>query len=150
MGEIALVRAVFGNAVDPAPVRIRRRKWFPLQPAHVVMAPCGHLHFHKASELYCDDFSSAQIGLQGLFIHEMTHVWQSQCKGRWYLPLMRHPFCRYDYTMRPGWTLSRYGIEQQAEIVRHAFMLDRGWQVPGAPPLTSYRGVLPFGPLSFA
>lgn len=114
------------------------------------MAPCGHLHFHKASELYCDDFSSAQIGLQGLFVHEMTHVWQSQRKGRWYLPLMRHPFCRYDYTMRPGWTLARYGIEQQAEIVRHAFLLDRGWHVPGAPPLVSYRGVLPFGPLSFA
>ncbi|WP_306439311.1 MULTISPECIES: hypothetical protein [Novosphingobium] len=129
-------------------MRIRRRKWFPLQPAKVVMAPCGHLHFHHRSDLYREDFSSAPIGLQGLFIHEMTHVWQSQQKGRWYLPLMRHPFCRYDYTLRPGWTLDRYGIEQQAEIVRHAFLLDLGRHVPGAPPLGSYRGILPFGHLS--
>ncbi len=141
------MRTVFGNAIDCTPVRIRRRKWFPFQTANVVMAPCGHLHFHRQSRLYSDDFATAPIGLQGLFIHEMTHVWQSQLKGRWYLPLMRHPFCRYDYALRPGWALGRYGIEQQAEIVRHAFLLERGFQVPGAPPFASYDGILPFGRL---
>ena len=90
------------------------------------MAPCGHLHFHPRSPLYLDDFSKGSPGLQGLFIHEMVHVWQTQNRGRWYLPLMRHPFCRYDYALRPGWSLERYGIEQQAEIVRHAFLLARG------------------------
>lgn len=110
------------------------------------MAPCGHLHFHPASETYRDDFSQAEPGLQGLFIHEMVHVWQAQRKGRWYLPLMRHPFCRYDYVLHPGWRLERYGIEQQAEIVRHIFLLSRGWHVAGTPPLEGYRGVLPFDP----
>lgn len=108
------------------------------------MAPCGHLHFHPASPWYSDDFASATIDLQGLFIHEMTHVWQAQAHGRWHLPLRRHPFCRYDYALRPGWPLSRYGIEQQAEIVRHAFLLSRGAIVAGAPPLDSYRALLPF------
>jgi hypothetical protein len=75
----------------------------------------------------------------------MTHVWQTQCKGRWYLPLMRHPLCRYDYVLRPGWTLDRYGIEQQAEIVRHVFLLREGLHFPGAPELAAYRGILPFG-----
>jgi len=102
------------------------------------------LHFHPSSESYRDDFSLQDARLQGLFIHEMAHVWQTQRNGRWYLPLKRHPFCRYDYTLRPGWTLDRYGIEQQAEIVRHAFLLSHGWHVPGAPPVESYRGVLPF------
>ncbi|WP_454797840.1 vgr related protein [Novosphingobium lindaniclasticum] len=143
-GETALVRSIFGEAVDCRPVRIRRRRWFPFQPANVAMAPCGHIHFAGASDLYRDDFSDAPIGMQGLFIHEITHVWQAQQRGRWYLPLMRHPFCRYDYALRPGWTLARYGIEQQAEIVRHVFMLERGWQIPGAPPLASYCGILPF------
>lgn len=110
------------------------------------MAPCGHLHFHPESGSYCDDFSLHGPDLQGFFVHEMTHVWQAQSKGRWYLPLMRHPFCRYDYRLRPGWTLDRYGIEQQAEIVRHVFLLERGWQAPGAAPLESYRGILPFIP----
>lgn len=75
---------------------------------------------------------------QGLFIHEMTHVWQSQIKGRWYLPLNRHPWCRYDYRLTPGWPLTRYGIEQQAEIVRHAFMLRNGWKVSGVADPAAY------------
>lgn len=139
-----LVRTVFGEAINPLPVRIRRRRWLPLQPATTVMAPCGHLHFHPAAASYRNDFSSGSAGLQGLFIHEMTHVWQTQRKGKWFLPLMRHPLCRYDYTPRPGWTLERYGIEQQAEIVRHAFLLFIGRPVPGALSLESYREMLPF------
>ncbi|WP_369751211.1 hypothetical protein [Novosphingobium sp. AP12] len=123
---------------------MKRRRWFPFQPVGTVMAPCGHLHFHPRTSLYEDDFSQASIGLQGLFVHEMTHVWQTQNRGRWYLPLMRHPFCSYDYALRPGWTLSRYGIEQQAEIVRHIFLLRAGIHVAGAPPLESYRGIVPF------
>lgn len=141
---MALVRSVFGEAIDPAPVRIRRRRWFPFQPVGTVMAPCGHVHFHPRAESYRDDFSVHGPGLQGLFIHEMTHVWQTQQKGRWYLPLMRHPFCRYDYALQPDWPLERYGIEQQAEIVRHVFLLGRGYDVAGAQPLEDYRGVLPF------
>ncbi|MFD2579123.1 hypothetical protein ACFSTD_12030 [Novosphingobium colocasiae] len=108
------------------------------------MAPCGHLHFHPASPLYHDDFADAGLGAQGLFIHEMVHVWQAQTRGRYYLPLMRHPWSRYDYALRPGWALQRYGIEQQAEIVRHVFLMQRGVTIPGAPPLASYAGILPF------
>lgn len=109
------------------------------------MAPTGHIHFHPRSQLYCDDFAGAALSLQGLFIHEMTHVWQTQQKGRWYLPLMRHPLCCYHYSLKPGWALHRYGIEQQAEIVRHVFLLSRGQHIPGAPSRESYRGILPFG-----
>lgn len=96
------------------------------------MAPCGHLHFPPDSPAYCDDFGDADLSRQGLFIHEMTHVWQTQRRGKLYLPLMRHPFCRYDYSLKPGWPLTRYGIEQQAEIVRHAFLLRNGATVSGA------------------
>jgi len=135
---------MFGGAIDCEPVRIKRRRWFPFQPIDTLMAPTGHVHLHPRSTLYVDDFGSAGVQLQALFLHEMTHVWQTQHKGRWFLPLMRHPLCRYDYTLRPGWGLERYGIEQQGEIVRHAFLLERGVHVPGAPPVESYRGVLPF------
>jgi hypothetical protein len=128
---VALVCSVFGGAIDCGPVRVRRRKWFPLQPRRTAMAPCGHLHFHPRSPSYADDFSSAPMRLRGLFIHEMTHVWQAQTRGRWYLPLMRHPFCRYSYTLKPGWPLERYGLEQQAEIVRHAFLMRNGWKLAG-------------------
>jgi len=141
---VALVRSVFGTAIDPAPVRVRRRKWFPFQSARVTMAPCGHLHFHPRSPDYADDFALADPLLQGHFLHEMTHVWQAQSRGRWYLPLMRHPFCRYDYALRPGWPLARYGIEQQAEIVRHAFLLRQGIAVEGAPGPAAYDRLVAF------
>jgi hypothetical protein len=131
VGETALVRSIFGAAIDPAPVRIRRRKWFAFQPAGTTMAPCGHLHFHPRSPNYSDDFASADLALQGHFIHEMAHVWQAQIRGRWYLPLMRHPFCRYEYKLKPNWSLMRYGLEQQAEIVRHAFLLRQGTAIKG-------------------
>ncbi len=142
-GEIALAWSVYGDAIDYAPVTIVERKWAFFQPANVVMAPRGHIHFHPKGGLCRDDFAAAPLDAQGLFIHEMCHVWQHQ-RGIC-LPLARHPFCRYHYSVRPGWSLHRYGIEQQAEIVRHAFLLRRGRTVPGAPPLDSYESILPFG-----
>jgi len=89
--ERALVAGMFGTAIDPDPVRIRRRRWWPLQPRTITMAPMGHIHFHPDSDNYCDCFATASEHGQAFFLHEMTHVWQSQSRGRWYLPLMRHP-----------------------------------------------------------
>lgn len=143
-GERALVHEMFGSAIGLAEVSVRRRKWFPFQPRGTVMAPMGHIHFHPASPAYRDDFGQGSITLQALFLHEMTHVWQAQQRGRWYLPLMRHPGCRYHYAIRPGWPLDRYGIEQQAEIVRHAFLARRGVSVAGSPGRAVLESILPF------
>lgn len=137
-GEIALARSVFGSAIDYAKVTIRRRKFFPFQPRGITMAPRGHLHFHPHGQGYCDDFAAASRIAQGLFIHEMTHVWQTQARGEWYLLLHRHPFCRYDYSLKPGWSLGRYGIEQQAQIVKHAFWLRNGVAVAGVADPAAY------------
>lgn len=106
------------------------------------MAPLGCIHFHPKGDLWRDDFADAALVDQGLFIHEMTHIWQHQ-RGI-FLPLARHPFCRYRYSLRPGQPFSRYGIEQQAEIVRHAFLLRCGAAVPAAPDLRQYDSLLPF------
>ena len=140
--EVALARSMFGDAIDYNPVRIHQRKWAFFQPRSTVMAPDGHIWFHPADARYADDFCGCGPDTQGLFLHEMTHVWQRQ-RGI-YLPLRRHPFCRYGYTLKPGWPLRRYGIEQQAEIVRHAFLIREKRMVPGAPGLAQYRTVLPF------
>ena len=143
-GEVALARSVFGDAISYGSVTIRRRKFFPFQPRRVTMAPMGHLHFHPNATHYCDDFSAAPLHHQAHFIHEMVHVWQTQTLGRWHLVLRRHPWCRYDYAIKPDWTLAQYGIEQQAEIVRHAFLLRNGAGIPGAPGLPAYAAIIPF------
>ncbi|MDG6078140.1 vgr related protein [Erythrobacter litoralis] len=143
-GEITLAQTVFGTALDYARVTIKRRKWFPFQPRRVTMAPRGHLHFHPASENYCDDFSRESVIRQGLLIHEMTHVWQTQTLGEWYLVTHRMPWARYDYSLKPGWNLQRYGIEQQAEIVKHAFWLRNGVRIAGAADVAAYDLLVAF------
>jgi len=139
-GEIALARSIFGDAIDYPKVLLIKGKWWPFQPRNAAMAPNGNIYFHPAAGGWSEDFAREPLSRQGFFIHEMTHVWQAQKGGRLYLPLMRHPFCRYRYELKPGKSFSRYGIEQQAEIVRHLFLAQRGVDVRKSPP----RSLLPF------
>jgi hypothetical protein len=138
-GEVELARSIFANAIDYSKVRLFKGKWWPFHPRRAAMAPMGDIWFHPDGGGWSEDFSKESLGCQAFFIHELTHVWQSQKGGRFYLPLMRHPFCRYAYRLKTGKAFARYGIEQQAEIVRHRFLADRGAHVP-APP----RDLLPF------
>jgi hypothetical protein len=101
----------------------------------------GNIWFHPDGGGWSEDFSREPLNRQGFFIHELTHVWQTQRRGKLYLPLMRHPFCRYSYRLEPGKPFSRYGLEQQAEIVRHRFLADRGAAIEEPPP----RALLEFG-----
>ena len=143
-GEAEIARRVFGDALDPARAWVAHRKWAFFQPPRVTMAPLGTIHFHPEGGLYRDDFAHAPLELQGLFVHELVHVWQHQTGL--FLPLARHPFCRYAYRLVPGRPFKAYGIEQQAEIVRHAFLLGSGAQLPGAPPLQELEALIPFAP----
>jgi hypothetical protein len=143
-GEIALARSVFGEAIDYARVRLVRGKWWPFQPRNAAMAPTGNIHFHPHGHLWSEDFAAEPLDRQGLFIHEMTHVWQTQQRGRFYLPLMRHPFCRYRYEIRDGQPFERYGLEQQAEIARHLFLGQKGIKLPQTADLERLQRCVPF------
>jgi hypothetical protein len=139
-GEIAMARSIFNDAIDYSKVRLIKGKWWPFHPRGAAMAPMGNIWFHPDGGGWSDDFSKEPLTRQGFFIHEMTHVWQAQAKGRFYLPLMRHPFCRYRYRLNPQWPFERYGLEQQAEIVRHIFLSEQGLPTVTAPS----RTLLPF------
>lgn len=143
-GEIALARTIFGDAIDYAPVTVNRRRWFPLQPANIVMAPDGHIWINPKGKLWSEDYSREPLTTQALFLHELTHVLQTQQRGRFYLLLMRHPFCRYHYTVKPGRPFCRYGLEQQAEIVRHLFLLRNDLIPAGAPAMKILEEIVPF------
>jgi hypothetical protein len=139
-GEVELVRSIFADAIDTTRVRLIEGKWWPFQPKRSAMAPMGSIYFHPDGGGWSEDFSKEGLGRQAFFIHEMTHIWQSQKGGRLYLPLMRHPLCRYSYALVPGKRFDRYGLEQQAEIVKDAFLASRG----GAPKTCPPRELLPF------
>ncbi len=142
--ECHLVRSTFGDAIDPDRVAVRRARCWPFQPRNAVMAPDGDIWCHPEGPHWRDCYASASLAMQGLFVHELTHVWQAQHGGRWYLLLMRHPFCQYGYRLKPGKPFRRYGIEQQAEIVADAFLLRNGIARPGKPGLEIYEALLPF------
>ena len=144
-----LAERVFGPALDPEPVRINRLKWWMWQPAWITMAPDGHLWFHPNGDVWSADFSAEGPALRGHFVHELTHVWQHQQGIS--LIFRRPPFARYRYLpLVPGKPFHRYGLEQQAEIVKDAYLLGEGLRLPGRPPLETYRALLPFaaGPMA--
>lgn len=127
---------MFGLALDPEPVRVHRHRWWPLQPRNVVMAPDGDIWIHPTDGLWRDDYAAAEPNLTALLVHELTHVWQHQ-RGI-FLPLRRHPFCRYAYDLAPGRPLEAYGIEQQAMIVQHGW-----WKLARGEELGPYADLLP-------
>jgi len=143
-GERALARSVFEGALDCDAVRVIARKWWALQPRGTAMAPDGNLWFHPESPWLSADYAAEPLGTQALFVHELVHAWQVQRWGRWHLILLRHPFCRYRYQIVPGRPFHRYGLEQQAEMVRHLFLLRRGASPAGAPPRDALEAVVPF------
>lgn len=143
--ERDLAASMFGDSIDYDRVRVNRRTWWPFQPPHITMAPDGHLWFHPAAPQYRECFGCADLNAQAHFIHEMTHVWQVARSGKWWLPLMRHPFCCYDYTIVPGKPFGRYGVEQQAEIVKHVFLARNGAAVPRQAGRDELESLLPFG-----
>lgn len=139
-GEVAICGQVFGRALNPALASIRHRKFWPLQPRLVTMAPDGHVWCHPDGTSWCADYATAPLGLRMHFVHEMVHVWQHQQGRR--LIFVRPPLARYRYTLAPGKAFARYGIEQQACIVADAYVLrereDRAR-------LAAYAAVIPFG-----
>jgi hypothetical protein len=134
---------MFGDAITLSAVRLRRAKWWMWQPAWVTMAPDGHIWFHPNGRDWSEDFSAEPAHARGHFLHEMVHVWQHQAGIN--LRLRRHPFMRYAYLpLRPGRPFHAYNLEQQAEIVREAWLIGEGWSLPGRPPVETYRALLPF------
>lgn len=143
-GERALIASVFGDTLDPEGITFRQGKWWIFQPRGIVMAPDGHIWFHPKNPAWRDDFADAPLPLRSLVVHELVHVWQRRHGIN--LLLRRYPFSRYRYLpLTPGKPFGAYGVEQQAEIVRHAYVLREGGRVKDAPPLEAYAAILPFG-----
>jgi len=117
--EIELAASVFGTALDTAAVTVRRAKFWALHPWWVTMAPDGHVWCHPNGFNWSADYAAEPVSSQAHFIHELVHVWQVQTGG--HLALRRPPFARYGYAITTGKPFHRYGIEQQACIVEHAF-----------------------------
>lgn len=129
--EIRLAAAIFGNRIDYAAVRIFNSPGGILGHITSSTALRNDIRIHDPSR-YAPDLSQASPDLRGLFLHEMTHVWQYQ-SGRNFArelasDLVRHGFDRwavYEYALNQP-RLSDYSTEQQAHMVAtyHARLSD--------------------------
>ena len=138
--EVKLAESVFGDSLDYSKIRIFNKKYFLFQPKNVAMAPNGNIYFHPDSALAFVNFGTASIELQGLFIHELTHVYQHQ---QGINVAVRGIFNRnYSYTLESGKAFESYGIEQQGNIVRDYFFLQK--DSAGGPAIERYNAILPF------
>jgi type VI secretion system secreted protein VgrG len=127
-GEIALARGVFGDRIDYAIVRIRHgaglnpiaRLAFRNRRVEAI-ALIRTIFFKRRPP---DDFS--RNGDSGLFLHEMTHVWQYQALGvvrfywRYLVELEAARFRAPDlYLYEPGKTaFPEARLEAQAQMVQ--------------------------------
>ena len=125
-GERRLAHEMFGETLDSARVWIFA---IPVWPRAFV--PGGRLLVWPAGQA-ARDFSQASLMLQGVFVHELTHVWQAQSGVNLLAAKLRAGDGReaYAYELSETCDFSRLNIEQQAMVVQHAFLAARGGSAP--------------------
>ncbi|MDP2214830.1 hypothetical protein [Phenylobacterium sp.] len=131
-GERALGREMFGEGLEPRRIRIL---CIPVWP-RAFAAGARLMVFPVKAAVW--DFSQAPLGLQGLFIHELTHVWQAQGGVGLVWAKLRcgDSPAAYAYDLQSGHSFGDLNIEQQAMVVQHAFLASR-------------RGAAPFSALAY-
>lgn len=129
-GEHALAKAVFGNDFNTDGIHLRFHESAPRHAftlfsnelrgsalAFVNTRQANDIHFVD-TDVHAKDYGRANdMGWRGgVFIHEMTHVWQARQSTA-------APFCaNYDYTLTDQSKFEDFCNEQQAEILRSYVM----------------------------
>ncbi len=127
-GEVALGRALFGEEVAWGTVRVAQLP--PL--GFAAMVPTGRTILYSRARARLD-FVQAPLAEQGLFVHELAHVWQAERGVVLALAkLLAIGRGAYRVEMRAGARFAAYNIEAQAEIVRLLFLTRAGVDT-GAP-----------------
>jgi hypothetical protein len=117
-----LARDVFADTLPLAALRLRQ-VW---SAGFAAMVPMGRTIYFSAFRAP-SDFAIAPLSEQGLFIHELAHVWQARCGVTLAAAKLKAlGRAAYSYRVKPGKPFGAYNIEQQAEIVRHLFLARRG------------------------
>ena len=148
--ECRLVLETFGPEINLERIRIMASRTIDATTKRAFCAggmllPGRSLMIYPARQARLD-FGAADTPLyeQSVFIHEMTHVWQSQRGVKLLFAKLkagdRPESYRYQLTESCCW--DQFNIEQQAMIVQDDFLRRRGREVPH--PEDLYCAVLPF------
>ena len=127
-GEVGIAKKVFRDLINYDEVKIFNIPYLPWQPKDILMAPNGRLFVSK--DIFAEDYSLCSIAMQGVFIHELTHVLQYQkhtnvvlkgfvLQSAYYLSFKMYD--PYKYKLIAGKLFEHYNIEQQGDIARDIF-----------------------------
>jgi hypothetical protein len=129
-GEIDLVEPIFGAGVDTSLIRVAPARFVRFQDDYTYMTPSNTIY--APGDLFRADFSAAEIDpyLQGVFVHEVGHVWQHQngmdliAAGLITFAGTHGDYAKaYPYALDGARDLTEYGIEQQASILEDWFLM---------------------------
>lgn len=142
--EAALAREVFGRDLRLDDIRILGAPW-PFTRAFVPGRWFGRDWILWPRASLTPDLAQALLRTQGVFIHELVHVWQAQngvnlLSGK--LKAGDGPGA-YAYPVDDGCEWIGLNIEQQAMVVEHRFLQTRGVRVPAD--RAFYERICPIG-----
>lgn len=77
---------VFGDMLDCERPKIIATRYLPWQSCGIFMAPNGNIYVNPAD--YSENYALESKFMQGIFIHELTHVMQYQKAFMYYLKVL--------------------------------------------------------------
>jgi len=133
--EITLAKTVFGDSIDYQRVRFIHKPYSLLRLFTDAMAPDGHVHIYAPSA-WADDYTKLSRRHVRGYMHEMTHVWQSQ-RGMNLTSLGISSIASnlfnfsavYNYVLQGDKPFEKYDFEQQAQIVQDYVDSRMDWQI---------------------
>ena len=128
--EKSLAREAFGAAIDLAPVRLIG---WPFRRAFVAGRWFGRDWIVWPQAQLVADFTAEPVRMQGVLIHELTHVWQAQQGVNLLFAKLKagDTPASYAYRVEPTCRWDALNIEQQAMVMEHRFHCRRGRPAPG-------------------
>ena len=129
-GEAALAQEAFGDALRLDRIRLIGS---PFSRAFVAGRWFGRDWIVWPRRSLLADFTDVVPGLQGLLVHELTHVWQAQQGVNLLIAKLKagDRAASYAYVADDGCQWSCLNIEQQAMVMEHRFHACRGSHTPG-------------------
>ncbi len=138
--EMAMARAVFGDGVDYAKVKVHHGGWWLFmgkQDPTTAATPHGDMYF--STGFYRENFAASDDRGRELFMHAMVHVWQHQigyAVKRNAPTVTSHGKSASRYSLTPTSRLSDFNMEQQGDIMSDYYMIcilkrpARGYSLP--------------------
>ncbi|MBO7554985.1 MAG: type IV secretion protein Rhs [Neisseriaceae bacterium] len=125
--EQRLVQSIFADSIDCTNIKIYAVPfdWLKLNTA---MSFGGHIYFPR--RYFCKDFTQQNMAMKRWFVHEITHIWQSQngfpvlfagvlifLSGGYFFQAAY----RYQHKIKTHKTFAELNMEQQAEVIADFF-----------------------------